>query len=257
MNGRETVAALPLEHFVQAITSQLDRAQTALALKARAGLPLTFAVKDLTLDLRTIVEMEGSIVKIRPAGSGDREPSTIHLSFTTITRPMMEENTIQLSADPDEQSMNDVAGDDLSAEDLRRLEWAGVQTVSQLVALRDQAGEQAIERVANVPALRLRAALEKASRPFVRRVEAVRPSDTSTGPPLLHLTGRNLFQGRPPIVRIDGDAMKVLHAARDRVVVQPTSLQLGSVLEIETAPGTLARFSLDDVAAPPPPEEAP
>ena len=47
MNGRDP--GLPIENFIQALTSQLDRAQAALALKARAGLPLTFAVKDLTL----------------------------------------------------------------------------------------------------------------------------------------------------------------------------------------------------------------
>ena len=48
-----TDAGLPIEEFIQAITSQLDRTQEALALKADAGLPLTFAVRDLSLDLRT------------------------------------------------------------------------------------------------------------------------------------------------------------------------------------------------------------
>ena len=35
-----------------------------MALKAQAGLPLTFAVKDLTLDLRTHIDMVGSVVHI-------------------------------------------------------------------------------------------------------------------------------------------------------------------------------------------------
>jgi hypothetical protein len=38
---------LPVEQFIQALTSQLDRVQSTMAMKARAGLPMTFAVKDL------------------------------------------------------------------------------------------------------------------------------------------------------------------------------------------------------------------
>lgn len=246
MNGRETTAALPLEHFVQAITSQLDRAQTALALKARAGLPLTFAVKDLTLDLRTVVEMDGAVVKIRPAVAGDREPSTLHLSFTTITRPMMEENAVSLAGDPDDPALDEVAGEDLSQDDLRRLEWAGVQTVSQLVALREHAGEQAIQRVADVPALRLRAALNRAAQPMVREIETRPPSSTAPAdePPIFQLRGRNLLRDGPPTVRLDGTPMKVLHSAVDKLVVQPIAQTLGTELEIETAPGMVTRVAL-------------
>src|SRR4051794_3442578 len=96
---------LPLEQFIQALTSQLDRAQNTLALKARAGLPLTFAVKELSLDLRTHVEMVGSVVRLRPAGPGDVDASTVHLSLTTITRPMIEENTMALAAASDEPTI--------------------------------------------------------------------------------------------------------------------------------------------------------
>src|ERR1700757_4075200 len=82
---------LPVEQFIQALTSQLDRAQDAMALKAHVR-PLTFAVKDLTLDLRAHFGMSGSVVHITPAGPGDSSASTLHLSLTSITRPMMEEN---------------------------------------------------------------------------------------------------------------------------------------------------------------------
>src|SRR3712207_2585929 len=116
MNGRDD--GLPLEHFVQAVTSQLDRAQETMALKARAGLPLTFAVKDLTLDLRTHVEMSGSEVRIRPAGPGEGDASTLHLALTTITRPMIEENTIVATDDTDSPTLEEVLPD--VSEDERR-----------------------------------------------------------------------------------------------------------------------------------------
>src|SRR5512135_3012187 len=124
MNERD--AGLPIEQFIQALTSQLDRAQATMALKARAGLPLTFAVKDISIDLRTHVEMVGSVVRIRPAGPGDVEASILHLALTTITRPMMEENTVQLSAEPDEPSLKEVLGNEMSEDEQRRLEWVGI-----------------------------------------------------------------------------------------------------------------------------------
>jgi hypothetical protein len=61
-------ATLPFEHFIQAVQSQLDNAQTAMAVKARnLNLPLTFAIKDITLDLRAHVEFARSEIRIRPA----------------------------------------------------------------------------------------------------------------------------------------------------------------------------------------------
>ncbi|MDB4948590.1 MAG: hypothetical protein JWM27_1239 [Gemmatimonadetes bacterium] len=164
---------LPLEQFITALTSQLDRAQNAMAIKARLGYPLTFAVKELTLDLRTHVEMVGSVVQIRPAGPGETDTSTIHLALTTITRPMMEENTMQLSSQPGEPTLQEALGDKLTEEEKRRLEWAGVQTVSQLVELERHSDPDTLSKIANVPALRLRAALDHASRPMVHEVVPV------------------------------------------------------------------------------------
>jgi hypothetical protein len=173
---------LPIEQFIQALTSQLDRAQTALALKARAGLPLTFAVKDLTLDLRAVVEMSGSVVRIRPAGPGETESSTLRVALTTITRPQIEENTQRLATASGEPTLSEAVGNQLSDDEIRRLEWAGVRTVSQLADLQEHAGPDALERVAQVPAMRLRAALERASHPFVSDVSTVEHTDAP--PPL-------------------------------------------------------------------------
>jgi len=243
MNGRES-NGVPIEHFIQALTSQLDRAQTAMAMKARAGLPLTFAVKDLSIDLRTHVDVEGAVVKIRPAGPGETDASTLRLGLTTITRPMIEENTLQFSADPDDGDLDSAVGEELSPEERRRLEWAGVQTVSQLVKLREEAGEHAIERIANVPALRLRAALSRAAQPMVRNVEVGAPEDdTPDAPPTYHLRGRNLLRGALPAVRAGNMPMRILRAGPHELVLAPTAQQLGAEIEIETAPGHSTRVT--------------
>src|SRR5438309_12002338 len=92
-------AALPIEDFVQALQAQLDRAQRAMHTKARnLNLPLTFAVKDMSIDLRTHVEVVKNQVRVRPAGPSDHDASLLHLTLTTVTRPMIEENSFAMDA---------------------------------------------------------------------------------------------------------------------------------------------------------------
>ncbi|MGQ0538825.1 MAG: IPT/TIG domain-containing protein [Gemmatimonadaceae bacterium] len=244
---RELSASVPFEHFIQALQSQLDRAQTAMALKARAGLPLTFAVRDLSLDLRAHVDFDGAVVKLRPASPGDSAASTVHLALTTITRPMIEENTIQFAVDGDDASLQEAAGDELSAEDIRKLEWAGVQTVSQLVRLREEAGEHALERIAAVPAMRLRAALTRAEGPQIRDVLPVTPPNGSPddGGSTISVRGRNLMGDAAPIVRLDGSPVNVLRARRNELLLEaPARIMGGGELEIETRPGVRTSATL-------------
>jgi hypothetical protein len=191
---RDSEPGLPIEQFIQALTSQLDRAQSALALKARAGLPLTFALQGLTLDLRTHVEMSGSVVRIRPAAPGETEASMLHVALTTITKPMIEENTAKLALASDEQPLREAVGDQLSDDELRRLEWAGVQTLSQFVDLQKHANPDVLERVAQVPAMRLRAALDRAAQPHVSDVTIDSGPRLPVEPPVRQLP----FEELPP-----------------------------------------------------------
>ena len=239
MNGQDS--GLPIEQFIQALTAQLDRVQTAMALKAKAGLPLTFAVKDLRLDLRTHVDMVNSVVMIRPAAPGEVDASTLHLDITTITRPMIEENTISLQAQA-EPSLKQVLGPTLSEDEQRRLEWIGVQSVSQLRQLHAETGEGAIERAADIPVNRLRMALERSVQPFVTHVEPV-PADAGspdTGA-LLRLRGVNLVGEGVPVVHIDEHPAPVVSASPDELVVAPSSLPATGTVSVQVAPGLAAR----------------
>jgi hypothetical protein len=239
VNGQEP--GLPIEQFIQALTAQLDRVQTAMALKAKAGLPLTFAVKDLRLDLRTHVDMVNSVVMIRPAAPGEVDASTLHLDITTITRPMIEENTISLQAQA-EPSLKQVLGPALSDDEQRRLEWIGVQSVSQLRQLHEETGEAAIERAADIPVSRLRMALERSSRPFVTNVEQVPPDGANPGAGnLLRLRGLNLVGEGNPLVHIDDHPAPVVSASPGELVVAPPRLPDAGTVSVQTAPGLTAR----------------
>jgi hypothetical protein len=269
--------SVPIEMFIQALTSQLDRAQDALRLKANAQRPLTFAVKDLTLELRSQLEMSGSVVRIRPAAAHETQASMVHLSLTTITRPTIEENTVQLAADPDEPTLKEVLGPDLTEEERddtqRRLEWAGVHTVSQLRELQRRSSPDVLERVTQLPVQRLRLALSKAAQPRVSRVLpdrlAPRGNGNGGGPasaatPLLRIRGNNLMRERPPEVRIRGERVAVLQASEREILIAPLPHQLAGTLSIETEPGETVEteFSVAEPApasspAPAPPSVAP
>lgn len=226
---------VPIEEFIQALTSQFDRAQATMALKARSGLPLTFALKDIAIDLRAQVIVARGQVRILPAGPRDPQASTIHLAFTTITRPMIEENTLQLA--PDDVPLHTVIGDVVTEEEGRRLEWAGIRTVSQLVDLEREGGEGLIMQVAQVPAARLRAALERASRPVVVRAER-------TGSDRLRIRGHNLVRGGKTTVRLDNKTLDVLEASEREIVVTPPTGALAGTLSVETEPGLVGDLSL-------------
>lgn len=255
-------STLRLEDFIQAVQSQLDNAQAAMAIKARnLNLPLTFAIKDINLDLRAHVEFADSEIRIRPAGAGEKEASIFHLVFTVITRPAIEENAVALSEDPDEETLDELA-DELTPEERKRLEWAGVRTVRQFQEAEQKGTVGTIGRVTNLPVERLRKALERASAPLVQRVEPVRDDAAAAPgqPPLMRVTGRNLIRrGTMPQVRIGERPVSILSSAPGELILAPAEDQWAGELSIEPAPtfATAMSFDLSAFGPPPSPPRAP
>jgi hypothetical protein len=238
MNGSES--AVPIEDFVQALQAQLDRAQRAMHIKAmNLNLPLTFAVKDIAIDLRTHVEVIKNQVRVRPAGPGDHNASLLHLTLTTVTRPMIEENAFPVDAS--EKRIEEVQ--DIPEEDRRKLEWAGLQTVRQLKELHDQSGTATIGRMADLPIDRLRKALQKMSQPMVARVDA-EPGE-NPAEKLLRIRGENLMRRQAPKVNIGGEPVSVLQANDREILVAPKVHQLGGLLTIETDPDYTTQTAFD------------
>ena len=246
MNGTGD-SGLPIEQFIQALTTQLDHAQSAMAVKAKnLNLPLTFALKDLALDLRAHVEVVKSEVRIRPAAAGDDNASTIRLALTTITRPMIEENATVMPIDPEGPSLKEVVGDDFTDEDRKKLEWAGVQTVAQLRHLQETGGDRTIERVTNLPVERLRRALQRATLPSISHVLPQTLDDGTPGQQtLLSVRGARLVQGKPPRVTIGGEPVGIIRADDSEILLAPHAGQMSGDLVVETQPGSAATVAFD------------
>jgi len=223
-----------LEDFIQAVQSQLDTAQARMTFKARNDkLPLTFAIKDITMDLKAYVEMQDGQIHIRPAGSGDSDASTLHLVFTAITKPMIEENAIQLSAeDKDDTPLDELAGD-LSEEEIRSLERVGVRTVSKLNELRRQGLGRSVGRMTNLPLDKLERVLSRATRPMISDVEAEPERPGSTVQRQLRVRGRNLLRdGSPPRATIDGRPVSIVRATDSEIVLAPRPDQMAGQMSL-------------------------
>jgi hypothetical protein len=162
--------AFPVEDFINAITTQLDRVQDALRLKA-VNRPLTYALKDLQLELKVFVDLDPKgNVRFRPAGPNESGASTVNFGFTTITKPMIEENTVSMAVTRS-APLTDLG---LSLEEQQRLERMGVRNLAQLNNLRASTGMQTIARLTDVPMDRLRTAVIRGT-PAVRGVTPAVP----------------------------------------------------------------------------------
>jgi len=234
-------APIPLQNFVKSLMSQLDQVQETMRLKATAGYPLTFAVKDLSLDLRAHLEVHDNVVTLRPAGPEDAEASVVHLALTGITRPAIVENTRDTALDRDSPSIKEVFGDEITEQEQTQLEWAGIRSVEQLRDLHRESGESAIERVAALPIDRLRVALSRASQPLVRGIER------HDGNGLLRIRGFNLSNGTEPDVLIDGAPAAIVAASDRELIVRPAEPLQAGTLELRSTAGDVATaFELAD-----------
>lgn len=238
-------AGVPLDLFIQALTEQLDKAQASMAIKARVGkLPLTFAVKDVALDIRAFVQFVDDDVYLRPAGPGEAEASTIKLALTTITKSMVEENAVDFRAEDPKFSLKEALGDQFSDDEQRRLERIGVRTVQQLNELKSTAGPDVIARLARMPVNRLQQALMRAAAPRVTRVERNGDAGNGRTAPRVHLTAPGLRGGRLPLVRAAGQSVPIVESGDGNIVLAPLASQLGREAEVDFGDGEVAHVEL-------------
>lgn len=244
---------VPFDIFIQALTLQLDKAQAAMALKARVGkLPLTFAVKDVQLDLRAFVRMVEDDVWVRPAGPGDAEASSIKLALTTVTKPMIDENAVSYEAYDARLDLKEALGERISTEEQRQLERIGVHTIQQLQELKKSAGADVVARLARMPVNRLQQAMMAATAPRVQRVDSAPAagSGDGSGParPRITLSAPSMKAGRLPLVRVNGQTLPVRQAEAMALELSVDPEHLDQEAEIDFGDGETARLRLSSGA---------
>ena len=226
-------APVALEDFIQAVQSQLDTAQARMTLRAQNdSLPLTFAIRDISMDLKAHVEFESGEVRIRPAGPQDNDPTVLHLVFTAITKPMIEENAVQLAADDKNDVPLSALGDELDPDERRRLEGIGIRTVSKLSELQKQGLNQSVSRITRLSPQKLEDVLSRVSRPLVHEVD-VPPSASDELRQRLRVRGMNLVRdGEPPKVTIGGRPVNVVRASENELILAPEHDQFAGQMSL-------------------------
>lgn len=232
--SRPPSRGVPVEDFLQAIGEQLDRAQDALAVKARTGRPLTWALRDFKIALQVFVEVDArGQVLWRSAGPNEAGASTVNLEFTTITRPMIEENTYSVFDESDARSIDQIgAAADLSDDERARLRRLGVRNVGQLKRLspRDAPRLEAIGEMVGIPVSKLEAALRASARPSVAGHDVVRRDEET----LVRIHGANLTDGIDTEVRLAGEPVEVVEAQPHQLLVRPLEHHDSGQIEVVT-----------------------
>jgi hypothetical protein len=268
-----------VEDFLGAIASQLDRTQDALAVKA-LNRPLTYAIKDFFMELKVFVDMDGEgRVRFRSPGANEPGASSVKIGFTTITRPMIEENTVNVAL----TRAPTLSEAGLSNAERLSLERLGVRNTTELKRLGGSTGTAGLARLAGVPVDRLRAALTF-GRPQVSDVRPAPPPKPPTPPPKapplptppvgrppvnvpmpppipprttppirippatrrIEFLGRNLVGADgPPEVRLGGRPLSVAEADQDRVVVElPEGQVAAGTLQMDLGDGDVTTYEL-------------
>ncbi|HSP67002.1 MAG TPA: hypothetical protein VLN48_04705 [Bryobacteraceae bacterium] len=245
-----------VEDFINSITVQLDRVQDALRLKS-LNRPLNYALKDFSLDLQVFVELdqEGH-VRFRTSSPNETGSSTVRLGFTTITRPMIDENTISLAATRS-PSLDQIG---LEPDQRKKLEQLGVHNAAQLQTLYSSTNAGTVSRLTDLPIDRLRQALEM-GKPNVTKVTPVKsppspivPQPPATPPvirvpqgiPHLQLRGSGLLgPSGPPSIRLNKELLSLAHADDDRVVVNLPENAASGALEVTLGDGDVAHYHVE------------
>jgi hypothetical protein len=240
--------AVALEDFIQAVQSQLDTAQTRMTLKAQNDrLPLTFAIRDISMDLKAHVELSQGEVRIRPAGPADADPTVLHLVFTAITRPMIDENAVQLAVDETDDMPLSELGDALDEDERRRLEGIGVRTVSKLNELKKRGLGGSVGRITRLPVEKLESVLSRAARPMVNDIASEGGGDSSDElRQRLRIKGRNMLRdGTPPRVSIAGRPVSVVQASDSELVLAPDLDQMAGQMSLSHDPHSTTELWFD------------
>jgi hypothetical protein len=186
-----------LRSFVEAVTSELDRAQDILRVKS-LNRPLTYSVQDLKLNLNVFAEYDGDSVRFRTAEPGEQGASQMEFKLGSITDRMVAETTRPLPTAED-VPLEELAETNIEPEQRRTLKRLGVDSKRDIERL---AKRQV--RVGGVDFAALAEQMDRATRPRLRpTIRRVAGFQSPSGA-LVRLFGQNLDEIRPGTVRIDG-----------------------------------------------------
>jgi hypothetical protein len=208
-----------LQHFVDSLVVELDKARENLALKGINN-PLTYSVKDLNMELQVFPEFDGNNVTFTTAKVGQSGASKISLQLGSITDRQIRETT-KKPPSADDISIDTI--DDIDEQTKKQLRTIGVNSVKDMEKIQERNVD--LKKVApkvssdykNLANL-IEKARRKESPPVVNKVSVAK---TNSGKPLLVIQGQNLATAKQfsPLAFVNGTPYQVLAASSDQIFV--------------------------------------
>jgi hypothetical protein len=116
-----------LEAFVDAMVVELDKTRETLAIKA-INKPLSYSVKDMSMNLNIFPSFDGDTVKFVTAQPGQEGASTLNVQLSSITDRQVRE-TSKRPAAQDDIALDEI---DIDKDVKKQLRKIGVTSVSEL-----------------------------------------------------------------------------------------------------------------------------
>jgi hypothetical protein len=207
-----------LEEFVDSLVVELDKTRETLAVKA-INRPLTYTVKDLSLDLNIFPSYDGDFVKFITAQPGQQGASKVTIQLGSITDQQVRATT-KAPGHKGDIRIDDIDVDKTTKKKLREL---GVSSVDDLKQVEQKNVD--LQKVSDneIDYRQLANQIQKSRRTQIPpRVEAVSLSVDETGAPLLLVQGENLAvdPGFPPVAVVNHKLADVTSSSAQEVKIR-------------------------------------
>lgn len=207
-----------LQSFIDSLVVELDKARDALAVKAM-NQPLSYSVKDLSLDLQVFPDFDGDRVNFKTAKPGEQGASKISMQLVSTSDRAIRESS-RAPARIDEGKIESLPG--MDAKQQKALEKIGVRTIKDIERI--EKNNVNLDQVTNgeVDYSNLSSMIKKAKRrdnpPLVRGVSMTKTAEGH----LLIVDGKNLvlYEEHHPFAFINGIKAAILNGNQDRIVVK-------------------------------------
>ena len=120
-----------LQAFLDSLVYELDQARETLAIKG-VNRPLSYAVKDLSLDLQLFPEYDGDKVKFKTAKPGETGASKVAITLGSITDRQIRETTREPKTE-DDISIDEI--EEIDVETKKNLKQAGIESIKDIEEL--------------------------------------------------------------------------------------------------------------------------
>ncbi len=197
-----------LENFVDALVVELDRTRETLAIKA-VNKPLSYSVKDMSLDLQLFPTYDGEEVKFITAQPGEEGASKVNIKLNSITDQVIRATSKAPTAGG-ETSIEELELDEGTKKELKKI---GVSSVEDIEKIEKKNIDLKKAKSGKIDYGKLANMIQKARRnkkpPSIAKVKMV----SEEGRPVIKVEGSHLATAQDfnPVAVIDDQLVDILN----------------------------------------------